>query len=140
VVSDAVNTAARMEGLTKFYGAAITISKDTLSHLTDPLRYSHRFLGQVQVKGKKEAVAVFEILDGDSERMKTLKTRTKGDFEAGLSHYFAKEFEMAAPYFRKVLNANPEDKAAKLYLERSAKFMVQGVPEDWEGVEAMESK
>jgi len=29
---------------------------------------------------------------------------------------------------------------ASLYLERSAQVVVQGVPEDWEGIEAMESK
>jgi hypothetical protein len=29
---------------------------------------------------------------------------------------------------------------ASHYLERSARFVVRGVPEDWEGVEAMESK
>jgi hypothetical protein len=32
------------------------------------------------------------------------------------------------------------DKTARLYLERSAQFMVQGVTEDWEDVEAVESK
>jgi adenylate cyclase len=66
--------------------------------------------------------------------------KTKADFEQGLHHYFAKEFTEASVCFNNVLKVNPEDRTARLYLERSAQFMVRGVPEDWEGVEAMESK
>ena len=42
--------------------------------------------------------------------------------------------------FEKVLTINPKDKTAQLYLERSAQFMAQGVPDDWQGTEIMESK
>jgi signal transduction histidine kinase/class 3 adenylate cyclase len=140
VVSDAVNTASRMEGLTKFYGAAIVISEDTLAGLENPQAFNQRFLGKVQVKGKKNPVAVFEVTDGDREEIFELKKQTKREFEEGLKFYFAKEFTEAAVYFKKVLKVNPVDKTAQRYLERSAHFMVQGVPENWEGVEAMEGK
>jgi len=66
--------------------------------------------------------------------------KTKSDFEEGLQQYFAKEFAEASVCFKNVLKANPDDKTAQLYLERSAQFMVQSVPEDWEGVEAVDSK
>jgi hypothetical protein len=65
---------------------------------------------------------------------------TKADFEPGLLHYFAKDFAKASVCFKNVLKANADDKIARLYLQRSAQFMVQGVAEDWEGVEAVESK
>jgi adenylate cyclase len=97
-------------------------------------------LGKVQVKGKQEAVSVFEIYDGDTEQIRELKMNSKTDFEQGLHHYFAREFIEAAACFKKVLTVNPDDKTAKLYLERSAQFMVQGVPDDWQGVETMGSK
>jgi hypothetical protein len=42
--------------------------------------------------------------------------------------------------FKNVLNVHSADKTAEIYLRRSARFVVEGVPEDWEGVEAMESK
>jgi hypothetical protein len=66
--------------------------------------------------------------------------KTKADFEEGLHRYFEKEFTQASVCFDKVLKVNPADKTARLYLERSAQFMVQGVAETWEGVEAVESK
>jgi hypothetical protein len=39
-----------------------------------------------------------------------------------------------------VLKINPQDKTAKLYLERSAQFMVNGVSADWQGIEVLENK
>ena len=140
IVSDTVNTASRMEGLTKFYGASTIISEKTFSSMEDPNSYNHRFLGQAKVKGKEVTIAAFEIFDGEPVQTVQLKMKTKSDFEIGLQHYFAKEFEVAAPLFKKILNINPEDKAAKLYLEHAAQFMVQGVPDDWQGVEVMENK
>ncbi len=140
IFSDAVNLANRIEGLSKLYGVSIVISEQTLSRLKDAEQYQRRFLGKVQVKGKEDSVSVFEIYDGDSEQVIEQKLKTKSDFEEGLSLYFDKKFAEAATPFNKVLEVNPGDKTAKLYLERSAQFMVQGVPDDWEGVEAVETK
>ncbi len=140
VISDAVNLASRLEGLTKRFGASIAISEHTLNGVENPERYHYRFLGKVQVKGKEEAVSVYEIYDGDAEKIIDLKIKTKPDFENGLKTYFAREFADSVGLFKRVLNANPEDKTARLYLERSAQYVVQGVPEGWEGVEAFDSK
>ena len=54
--------------------------------------------------------------------------------------YYRKNFTEAASWFKRVLNINPQDRAAELYLGDSARFMVEGVPEDWEGVHQMEFK
>ncbi|MGI9542372.1 MAG: two-component regulator propeller domain-containing protein [Cyclobacteriaceae bacterium] len=140
IVSDTVNTAARMEGLTKFYGASTIISERTFAQMEDHSGYNYRFLGQVKVKGKEATIAAFEIFDGEPAHTIKLKIKTRSDFEKGLQHYFGKEFEVAAPLFKKILNINPKDKTAKLYLENAARFMVQGVPEEWQGVEVMERK
>ncbi len=140
VVSDAVNTASRMEGLTKFYGAPVVISEDTLLKIEKRSNYHHRFLGKVQVKGKIQPVSVFEIVNGDSPDMAELKMETKADFEEGLNLYFEKKFEYSSVCFRKVLNRNEKDLAAKLYLKRSAQFMVEGVENTWSGIENFEIK
>jgi len=35
---------------------------------------------------------------------------------------------------------NSDDKTADLYLKRAAQFMVQGVPDDWDGIETLDHK
>lgn len=69
-----------------------------------------------------------------------LKLQTRSYFEEGLRLYYIREFAKAAVCFKQVLKTNPDDKTADLYLKRAAQFMVQGVPDDWNGVEALEHK
>ncbi len=136
-VADSVNIASRMEGLTKFFGSATIVSESTLLNIDNLEHFNQRFLGKVQVKGRKGAISVFEIFDGDDQHSIELKNSTKPHFERGLNSYFRKEFEDAAVKFKEVLNIFPQDKPAQLYRERCAKYMVEGIPEDWEGVEVM---
>jgi len=140
VISDAVNLASRLEGLNKLYGASIVISEQSLFSLERPTRYHFRFLDRVQVKGKTDPVSVFEVFDGDSAEMIDLKLKTRTDFEKGLLHYHSEEFVEAQAFFKTVLDQNPEDKAASLYLKRAAYFIKYGAPVDWEGVEALTEK
>jgi hypothetical protein len=39
-----------------------------------------------------------------------------------------------------VLEKNPADLAARIYLKRCANYMVNGVPADWTGVETLYEK
>jgi len=140
VISDAVNLAFRLEGITKLYGASIVISQNALFSLDQPTQYQFRFLDRVRVKGKKQAVSVFEIFDGDPVEIVDLKLETQTDFEKGLLHYHSQEFGEAKRHFEQVLQVNPADKAAQLYLKRAAYFIEYGVPPDWEGIEALTEK
>jgi class 3 adenylate cyclase len=140
VISDAVNLAGRMEGLTKLYGAAITISEQTLLNLEDPTRYCFRFVDKVQVKGKQEAVSVYEIFDEDPAEMVAAKLETRPVFQEGLRLYQGRKFCAASKRFHQVLAYNPDDKAARLYLQRAAHFLAHGVPEDWSGVATLSEK
>ena len=60
--------------------------------------------------------------------------------QQGLKYYYARAFEMAAVCFRKVLEENADDLAARQFLSLSASYMVEGVPEDWQGVLSMQQK
>ncbi len=140
VVSDAVNLASRIEGLTKMYGTSIIISQDTLIRLQDPGRYNYRFLDVVKVKGKKEAAYIFEILDGEPEDIKQLKIQTKPDFGRALQLYKSKDFDNALELFRKVQKINPSDRATQLYIIRCKNILEFGIPEDWDGVETIRDK
>jgi two-component system sensor histidine kinase ChiS len=140
VLSDAVNTASRLEGLTKLFGANLLLLEKTLDNIKNPSKYNFRFLGKLQVKGKANLVKVSECLDGYSPEIILLKKETLGDFDDGLSAYFEKDFPSAASYFKKVMEANPNDRTTKLYLDRVAYNLLKGVEEDWDGVERMERK
>ena len=123
VISDAVNLASRVEGLTKLYGVGIVASVQTLSRLDDPQHYKCRFLDRVQVKGKKTPVGVFEIYDGDSDTMIQLKAQTQTYFEQGIFLYYQHQFAQARRMFRRVLQVNKSDKAASFYAERCGILM-----------------
>jgi two-component system sensor histidine kinase ChiS len=140
VVSDAVNLASRVEGLTKIYGTSIIISQDTLIKLQDPTRYNYRFLDVVKVKGKQEAVYIFEVLDGEPEEVKRLKIETKPEFGRALQLYKNKEFDEASAIFRHVYLKNPDDRGAQLYIARCKNILEFGIPEDWDGVETIRDK
>ena len=137
VISDAVNLASRLEGLTKIYGSSIIISQDTLIKINNPEKYNYRFLDIVKVKGKQEAVYVFEVLDGDPDDVKQLKLETKQDFSNAIKFYKSKEFGKAVKLFTQIYELNKHDKAASVYIERCNKFITHGVPEDWDGIETI---
>lgn len=137
VISDAVNLAARLEGLTKVYGGAVIISQDTLIKLKNPSQYQYRFLDIVKVKGKKEAVYIFEVIDGDPEDIRQLKIQTREQFAEGINFYKSGSFEKASAQFKAIMNINPHDKAASVYYSRCMKFAERGVPDDWDGIQTI---
>lgn len=140
VISNEVNTAARIEGLTKMFDASILLSESTLQKIPHPSEYEHRHLGAVQVKGKSAAVNVFECFQAETSEAISLKKQTLSDFRAGLNAYLAKDFILAASHLKNVLNQNPSDVTAERYFRHAAELMVKGVGPDWSGVEIMTEK
>jgi adenylate cyclase len=65
VIGDAVNLGARLESLNKEYGTRIIISEATRGQLKR--HYDLRPLGKVIVKGKSQAVAIFEVVGRSAE-------------------------------------------------------------------------
>jgi predicted ATPase/class 3 adenylate cyclase len=61
VISDAVNIASRLEGLTKEMGVDIIISQDVLARLKDSSRFSIRSLGTSAVKGRTEPIGIHSL-------------------------------------------------------------------------------
>jgi signal transduction histidine kinase/class 3 adenylate cyclase/ActR/RegA family two-component response regulator len=118
VISDAVNLASRMEGLTKNYGVPLLISHQTYLGLLNPTAYAIRRIDQVQVKGKSELVTVYEVFEADDPESKAAKLATLEPFTKALSLYETKSFLPAAQLFEACLQRNPADTVAQIYLER----------------------
>ena len=170
VISDAVNTASRMEGLTKVFGSGVIVSEKTLQELLDDFPSSnnlkpdkkgklldsekeklldnedlssniaYRFLGKIKVKGKEKAVKIFDCYGGDSERIRQLKDQTSANFEAALQFYYDQKFGKAADLFKVVYKKFPEDIATEYYLTKAVKYVIDGVDVDWNGVETIINK
>jgi two-component system, sensor histidine kinase ChiS len=118
VIADAVNLASRLEGLTKTYGVDILISEQTQKRLNPQLKENCRFLGRVKVKGKTQAVEIFEIYDGNSQQMMELKGQTRADFEQGVNLYLEEKFLQSEQIFQQVLQKNKQDRVAQIYIDR----------------------
>ncbi len=118
VISDAVNLGSRMERLTKDYGASLLISHHTFLQLQNFNQYAFRIIDRVKVKGKSAEVSVYEVFDADLPEIREGKLITKQEFEQALLLYKLGSFTEAAQLFEDVLNINPKDKVAQIYLER----------------------
>lgn len=130
VISDAVNLASRIEGLTKEYGVSLLISHQTFLQLQNSSDYFIRIIDRVKIKGKSEEVTVYEVFDGDLAELKNGKLTAKTIFEKALLFYKNQKISEAAQLFQDCLYHNPMDKVAKIYLERcqfvSTTFRISG--------------
>ncbi len=118
VISDAVNSAARIESLTKEYGVGMLISHQTFSRLQSAHHYAIRLIGRVKVKGKSEMVSVFEVFDADPPEVREGKLATKSMFEEALLLYNRQNLSGAKQLFNDCLGVNPMDRVAQIYLGR----------------------
>jgi adenylate cyclase len=125
VIGDNVNIASRLEGMNKVYGTRIMISDATRARLDG--RASSRELGSVRVKGKKQAIRVYELVDGERSPWVDV-------FEEGLRFYREGRFDSARERFSRVLEIEPDDKPGRLYLEQCDTFVQTPPPKDWDGV------
>ena len=140
IISDTVNTASRIEGLSKHFGTNILITQDCIDNLTHPEEFNFRFLGPVRVKGKQKPIELYECINGDEEILQQHKLDTLGTFNEGMRLYFNKEFAMAAVTFQQIIKQNPDDHTARLLLNRSAHLITKEIGDDWKGVESMTNK
>jgi class 3 adenylate cyclase len=119
-ISKHVNTASRIEGLTKQVKAGMLISADLLHEIPDNERdFESRYLGMVNPAGSREAIGIFEILDvlPDDKRIRRLKTRKT--FESAVRNFLTENYQIAAERFKKVLDFDTTDEAAKLFYEET---------------------
>ncbi|MEG4454521.1 AAA family ATPase [Microcoleus sp. N9_A1] len=124
VISDAVNLASRVESLTKNYGVALLITQPTYVRLKNPSQYTIRTLDTVKVKGKSEAVTIYEVFDADPPEIKQAKLATLELFAEARALYSEGKLFEAARLFSECWRQNPGDRVAKIYWERCQSALV----------------
>lgn len=117
VISDAVNLSSRLQSIAKAFNIPLVISERTFMQLEDPGKYKYRFIGKVRVKGKDAPVSVFEIFDGLPEELFERKMKSNTFFEQGMMAYYQKDYSQGVFYFKRALEAVPDDGASRFYLE-----------------------
>ena len=140
VISDAVNLAARLEGLTKLYKTPLLLSEETLLKIGDSI-FDTRLIDKVAVKGKENPVMVYEVLNGEYTDLRDAKKSTLLKFKKGFELYQNQQFENALEFFKTCIEKVPEDGVAELYIERCEKLISSGWDtETWDGINYMDAK
>jgi adenylate cyclase len=128
VVGDAVNLASRIEGLTRAYGAFCLVGESTRRAASPRFRF--REVDAVRVKGKRQPVAIYELL-GD-ERVEVVRYVDVAGWERGLAAYRAGRFDEARAALARCAEANPHDVVGRLLLGRMD--ALGAPPVGWDGV------
>ncbi len=125
-LGDGVNLASRLEGLCKQYGVAVLATEAFVSAAGD--EFAVRLIDKVAVKGKHEAVRVYELLGIRSESAGALAEAAP--YERALDAYFARQFERALD----LLRSREHDPPSRVLLERCKAVISRPPPPDWDGV------
>jgi adenylate cyclase len=131
VIGDTVNLASRLEGLNKFYGSHVMASELTVAACAGGVEF--RELDLVAVKGKEQAVRVFEVL-GLTGELEPGSLRRRQDFAEGLEFYRQGLFSAAQARFAAILAEDPDDGPAKTFLMRCRQFQSGPPPHPWDTV------
>lgn len=136
-LGDHVNLASRLEGQSKPYGVRIIIGPRTAEHIKDD--YQTLELDLIAVKGKKEGVKIFTVLENsmDEDKIKHIYRMHDGF----LCDYRAQKWDNAIALAESLQKNNPElKKYYSMMIERIAELREKGLTKDWDGVYVATSK
>jgi adenylate cyclase len=130
VLGDSVNLGARLESLTKFYGVECLVSEYTKEHCPS---HVFRFIDRVKVKGKSEAVTIYEPLSKQQLAAPTLESESHL-YEQAYEYYLDQDWSAAEQAFTKLINEFTDRKIYQLYLTRLSTLKEQPSTGRWDGV------
>lgn len=131
VIGDTVNSASRLEGLTRIYHLPVIVSeyvKDEI--LKESTRFKFFEIDTVQVKGKTEGKKIyfpFDINKTDDSLLVKFAI-----FEEGLQSYYAGDWKNARKLFKET-----DLDVTQVFLERMG---LKNAPENWSGIWTMTTK
>ena len=139
VIGDNVNSASRIEGLTRIYKVPVLCSEyvknEVLKVPEGAGRYRFFEIDTVQVKGKLEGKKIFFPMDLEQEDADFAEYYTLEkfeEFEAGLRAYYSGDWKTARSQFKK-----SDMDVGKVFLDRMG---LKNAPADWSGIWTMATK
>jgi predicted ATPase/class 3 adenylate cyclase/GAF domain-containing protein len=140
VIGDAVILSSRIEQLTKYYDANVLLGEVTYRSLHTPAAFSLRRIDRVAVKGKRQAVDLYELLDAESPKRKACKLATREHLDQGMRLYLDRDFEAAQSIFDEMHRLDPCDQVPSLLRARCERYRLNPPPAEWEGCEQLHQK
>jgi adenylate cyclase len=136
VMGDPVNVASRLEGCTKGYGVGILVGEATRSQVKEVV---FREVDRIKVKGKDEAVTIYEPLglEGEVERKALDELKL---WNQALRAYRAQQWDQVEVGLLNLQRMNPECALYQVYAEKVAQKRRAPPPPDWDGVSVFDEK
>jgi adenylate cyclase len=134
ILGDAVNLAARLEGANKSYGTFTLVSeafKDAVGE-----GYEWRWVDRVAVKGRAEAVDVFEPLGREGE-VGDERLAFRDRYEAAFTKARERDFDGALAILAEL---DGDDVSVALLRERCERWKAEAPAEGWAGESRLTSK
>ena len=131
IMGNAVNLAARLEGVNKKYGSWILISEQTYNEGCEGI--VTRKLDSVRVVGIKTPVRLYEIID-EKDIAKPEIIEAMDIFHQALDVFENREWKKALDTFQQVKGILGEDGPSNLYIKRCKEYMVKPPSDNWDGV------
>lgn len=138
VIGDGVNLSSRLEGVTKEYGCDIIISEFTYNYCADRLWV--RQLDKIRVKGKHQAVNIYELIGDCSTPLDANTQEFLHHYHTGRNAYTSRKFGQAITCFEAARAIKPTDQAVNIHLERAYRYKQIPPPKSWDGVWTMITK
>lgn len=153
IMGNNVNLASRLEGTNKVYGSWIMCSESTWQMANEGSckgKLVARKFDNVRVINVKKPVGIYNIL-GLKDEMPKEQIEAAEVFNEAIEIYLKgsdtpevpkkiSELKEAYELFKKADQLYPEDLSSKVFMDRCADFIKEGVPEIWDGVFTMKSK
>ncbi|MEX2240551.1 MAG: adenylate/guanylate cyclase domain-containing protein [Burkholderiales bacterium] len=136
VMGDPVNVASRLEGRTKSYGVDILVGETTRSQVKDVV---FREVDRIKVKGKDEAVTIYEPLGPEGEVDRKVLDELKL-WNQALRAYRAQQWDQVEVGLLNLQRMNPECGLYQVYAEKVAAKRRDPPPPDWDGVSVFDEK
>ncbi len=130
VIGDSVNLGSRLEASTKFYHVNFIISEYTLAHLHNQVFVRH--LDRVKVKGKDDAVNIFQPICMRNEASEALLEESHLH-AAALKYYYDADWNKAMEAFKNLHERYPDVYIYEMFLKRIPKLIADCVETGWDG-------
>ena len=137
-IGNAVNMAARIEGLTRVYGAEILVSAAVVDAVGNAMRF--RPVDIVLPKGASQPVMIYELIGERGGERGAEEDAKLAPWEKFYALYAARDWRKAYAAIIDFADTWPEDRLGEIFRQRLVAFLAAPPPPGWDGVTRFDEK